>query len=93
MASRRMEVLRLYKNLLREAGKFSSYMYRTYSLRRIKDAFKDYKDVTDQEKLADLITYGKSNLEIIKRQVIISQLFKDPENVIEKHLKDKKTQT
>lgn len=48
--------------------------YRTYSLRRIKDAFKENKAETDSEKIMDLITYAKTNLEIIKRQVCLFEL-------------------
>ncbi|KAF8782843.1 LYR motif-containing protein 4 [Argiope bruennichi] len=70
MATRSRQVLRLYKDLLREAEKFPSYMYRTYSLRRIKDAFREHKAETDYEKIDDLITYGNANLDIIKRQCL-----------------------
>ncbi|XP_055934041.1 LYR motif-containing protein 4B-like isoform X2 [Argiope bruennichi] len=87
MATRSRQVLRLYKDLLREAEKFPSYMYRTYSLRRIKDAFREHKAETDYEKIDDLITYGNANLDIIKRQVVIGQLYRGPETVIERHLK------
>ncbi|XP_054721577.1 LOW QUALITY PROTEIN: LYR motif-containing protein 4-like [Uloborus diversus] len=89
MASR-TQILRIYKQLLKESSKFSSFMYRTYSLRRIKDAFREHKEETDNEKIQDLVTYANSNLEIIKRQVVIGQLFRGPEIVIEKQLKSNK---
>ncbi|CAL1273592.1 unnamed protein product [Larinioides sclopetarius] len=91
MAARSKQVLRLYKDLLREAEKFPSYMYRTYSLRRIKDAFQENKGENNYEKIDDLITYAKANLDIIKRQVVIGQLYRGPETVIENHLKSNKT--
>ncbi|GIX68533.1 LYR motif-containing protein 4B [Caerostris darwini] len=90
MAARSKQVLRLYKELIREAGKFPSYMYRTYSLRRIKDAFREHKGETDNLKIDDLILYGRTNLDIIKRQVVIGQLYQEPESVIEHHLKASK---
>ncbi|CAL1273593.1 unnamed protein product [Larinioides sclopetarius] len=76
MAARSKQVLRLYKDLLREAEKFPSYMYRTYSLRRIKDAFQENKGENNYEKIDDLITYAKANLDIIKRQREIFALVK-----------------
>lgn len=48
--------------------------FRTYSIHRIKDGFREHKGETDSEKIKDLITYAKSNLEIIKRQVLLSLL-------------------
>ncbi|GBM80912.1 hypothetical protein AVEN_245613-1 [Araneus ventricosus] len=65
--------------------------FRTYSLRRIKDAFQENKGQTDYEKIDDLITYAKANLDIIKRQVVIGELYRGPETVIENHLKSTKT--
>lgn len=46
-------------------------MYRTYSIRRIKDGFKEHREETDGKKIEDLVTYAKSSLEVIKRQVHI----------------------
>ncbi|GFW17187.1 LYR motif-containing protein 4 [Trichonephila clavipes] len=90
MAVRSKQVLRLYKEMLREAEKFPSYMYRTYSLRRIKDAFREHKEESNLEKVDDLLTYAKANIEIIKRQVLIGSLYREPETVIEHHLKANK---
>ncbi|KAG8197301.1 hypothetical protein JTE90_007547 [Oedothorax gibbosus] len=73
--------------MLREAEKFPSYMYKTYSLRKIKDAFKEHKAETDPEKIKDFISYAKSNLEIIKRQVVIGELYREPETILENHLR------
>ncbi|XP_013772311.1 LYR motif-containing protein 4-like [Limulus polyphemus] len=94
MAATRGEVLRLYKKMLRESISFSNYSYRTYALRRIKDAFRENKGESDPGKIKDLIMYGVHNLEIIKRQVVISQLYKTPELIVEackKQSNDQKT--
>ena len=40
-----------------------------YATRRIKDAFRENKDVTDPEKLMSLIKKAQDSLEIMKRQV------------------------
>ncbi|GFT23847.1 uncharacterized protein NPIL_152141 [Nephila pilipes] len=66
-------------------------LQRTYSVRRIKDAFREHKEDSDYERIDDLITFAKINLEIIKRQVLIGDLYREPETVIEHHLKSNKS--
>ncbi|KAL7632813.1 UNVERIFIED_CONTAM: hypothetical protein RMT77_016879 [Armadillidium vulgare] len=78
------EMLSVYKQLLRESQKFSSYNYREYALKRIKDGFKEYKDVTDEKKLLALRNSALENLQVIKRQVLIGQMYSAAPLVIEK---------
>ncbi|XP_069816298.1 LYR motif-containing protein 4 isoform X2 [Dendropsophus ebraccatus] len=66
--SGRTQVLNLYKALLRESQKFSSYNYRTYAIRRVRDAFREKKNVNDFHEIQSLIYCAKENLEIIQRQ-------------------------
>uniref|UniRef100_G1MXY0 LYR motif containing 4 n=1 Tax=Meleagris gallopavo TaxID=9103 RepID=G1MXY0_MELGA len=68
-ASSRAQVLRLYRALLRESQRFSGYNYRTYAIRRIRDAFRENKSIKDSEKIEELVNKAKENLEIIHRQV------------------------
>ncbi|XP_078055390.1 LYR motif-containing protein 4 isoform X3 [Mustelus asterias] len=63
------QVLSLYRMMLKESKKFSSYNYRTFALRRIKDAFRENKDVTNPEVIQELIEKAKANIEIIQRQM------------------------
>ncbi|XP_058822708.1 LYR motif-containing protein 4 [Topomyia yanbarensis] len=79
-----MKVLTLYKQMLRESQKFSSYNYRSYALRRIRDAFRENKTLTDATKIQSELEYAQNNLEIIKRQALLSQLFRVDKLVIEK---------
>uniref|UniRef100_A0A672U611 Complex 1 LYR protein domain-containing protein n=1 Tax=Strigops habroptila TaxID=2489341 RepID=A0A672U611_STRHB len=67
-ASSRAQVLRLYRALLRESQRFSSYNYRMYAIRRIRDAFRENKNVKDSEKIEELVNKAKANLEVIRRQ-------------------------
>ncbi|XP_071308725.1 LYR motif-containing protein 4 isoform X2 [Agelaius tricolor] len=67
-ASSRAQVLRLYRALLRESQRFSCYGYRTYAIRRIKDAFRENKNITDSEKIEELLNKAKANLQVIQRQ-------------------------
>uniref|UniRef100_A0A8C9TF21 LYR motif containing 4 n=1 Tax=Scleropages formosus TaxID=113540 RepID=A0A8C9TF21_SCLFO len=68
-ASSRSQVLSLYRMLLRESKKFPSYNYRTYALRRVKDAFRENKNVNDPKTVEILLNRARDNLSIIQRQV------------------------
>ncbi|XP_073423463.1 LYR motif-containing protein 4 isoform X1 [Dendrobates tinctorius] len=67
-SSSRTQVLNLYKVLLRESQKFNSYNYRTYAIRRVRDAFREKKNVDDFHEIQSLIYRAKENLEVIQRQ-------------------------
>ncbi|XP_032911620.1 LYR motif-containing protein 4 [Catharus ustulatus] len=82
-ASSRVQVLRLYRALLRESQRFSSYNYRTYAIRRIRDAFRENKNIADSEKIEELLNKAKANLEVIQRQVTIGQMYSTEKLVIE----------
>ncbi|ODM96294.1 LYR motif-containing protein 4 [Orchesella cincta] len=83
MSSSRMEVLRLYKVLLRESQKFPSYNYRNYFIRRIRDAFRENQQLSDKGDISREIARGNSNLNVIKRQVMVGQLYQSHKLVIE----------
>ncbi|XP_057325225.1 LYR motif-containing protein 4 [Microplitis mediator] len=91
MAYGREAVLKLYRNLIRESKKWSSYNYREYALRKVRDEFRENKTLQDNNLIRDCYNKGLENLEIIKRQVILSNLYGTRPLVIEnKHLgKDK----
>uniref|UniRef100_A0A182Q5I2 Complex 1 LYR protein domain-containing protein n=1 Tax=Anopheles farauti TaxID=69004 RepID=A0A182Q5I2_9DIPT len=78
----RMKVLSLYKQLLRASEKFDAYNYRMYALRRIRDAFRDNKALTDSASIASELSYAQKNLEIIKRQTIVGQLYRAPDKLV-----------
>ncbi|KAM4907219.1 LYR motif-containing protein 4 isoform 2-T2 [Sylvia borin] len=82
-ASSRAQVLQLYRALLRESQRFSGYNYRTYAIRRIRDAFRENKNVADSAKIEELLKKAKANLEVIQRQVTIDQLYSTEKLVIE----------
>uniref|UniRef100_A0A0V0GC87 Complex 1 LYR protein domain-containing protein n=1 Tax=Triatoma dimidiata TaxID=72491 RepID=A0A0V0GC87_TRIDM len=80
----KMEVIALYKNLLREASKFPAYNFRMYTgFRRIRDGFRMNKDITDQKVIEAKYAEGLEALEMLKRQVILSSLYKAKNLVIE----------
>ncbi|KAK5647318.1 hypothetical protein RI129_002210 [Pyrocoelia pectoralis] len=79
----RLQIIALYKSLIRESKKFSSYNYRNYALRRIRDSFSENKYITDPTKINEQILGGQRNLEIIKRQVLVGNLYQTDKLVIE----------
>ena len=75
--------LRLYKQLLREGSKFADYNFREYTLRKIKDTFRQNMNETDACKIKDLIKSAEENLEVIKRQVAIGNMYSHNKIVVE----------
>eukprot|EP00043_Microstomoeca_roanoka_P015257 m.152585 g.152585 ORF g.152585 m.152585 type:complete len:82 (-) comp16217_c1_seq2:112-357(-) len=75
-------VLRLYRQMLREAQGFASYNVRQYAVRRVKEAFRQNKDQQDAAELGKLLESAKTNLDILKRQRIVYSLYAHPEHSI-----------
>ncbi|XP_037374711.1 LYR motif-containing protein 4 isoform X2 [Talpa occidentalis] len=67
-ASSRAQVLGLYRAMLRESQRFSAYSYRTYAIRRIRDAFRGNKDVKDPAEIQALVAKARRDLGMIRRQ-------------------------
>ncbi|XP_049998121.1 LYR motif-containing protein 4 [Chionomys nivalis] len=82
-ASSRAQVLDLYRAMLRESKHFSAYNYRMYAVRRIRDAFRENKSVKDPVEIQALVNKAKRDLEIIRRQVHIGQLYSTDKLIIE----------
>ncbi|KAG9276729.1 LYR motif-containing protein 4, partial [Astyanax mexicanus] len=71
-ASSRAQVLSLYRSLLKESRAFPSYNYRTYALRRVRDAFRENRSVKDPQALELLLNKARDSLAIIQRQVLLT---------------------
>ncbi|KAG6451561.1 hypothetical protein O3G_MSEX007216 [Manduca sexta] len=69
--------------LLRESEKFPNYNFRSYALRRVRDAFKDSKNLSDAKSIKKEYEFAKENLAIIRRQVLIGDMYKTEKLVIE----------
>ncbi|KAF5299558.1 hypothetical protein FQR65_LT09363 [Abscondita terminalis] len=79
----RQQILSLYRSLLKESNKFSSYNYRNYAVRKVRDVFRSNMKLTDNNKISELIKDGYKNLDVIKRQVLIGDLYRTEKLVIE----------
>ncbi|CAF94505.1 unnamed protein product [Tetraodon nigroviridis] len=68
--------------LLTESQKFPSYNYRSYAVRRVRDAFRTNRTVSDPAAVEKLITEGQQTLSLIQRQVTIGQMFASQKTVV-----------
>ncbi|KAI8376359.1 uncharacterized protein BYT42DRAFT_498190 [Radiomyces spectabilis] len=71
----RTHVLSLYRNFLRYGNKFASYNFRDYAIRRSRDAFRAHQNETNPDKINQLIQKAETELQVVKRQATISQLY------------------
>mmetsp|Transcript_22029 Transcript_22029/g.37457 ORF Transcript_22029/g.37457 Transcript_22029/m.37457 type:complete len:145 (+) Transcript_22029:1090-1524(+) len=72
----------LYRSLVREARKIKDYNFRSYALRRMKAGFVKNRNLQGEEASA-AIHDGKEQLEVLKRQAILSQLYPSARSVME----------
>ncbi|XP_059058934.1 LYR motif-containing protein 4B [Achroia grisella] len=79
----KLQILSLYKTLMRESQKFPNYNFRSYALRRVRDAFKDAKNISDPKLVNKEFVYAKESLDVIKRQVIVGNMYRTEKLVIE----------
>ena len=83
MATSRTAVLSLYRNLLRTGSHFSQYGFREYARRRTRDAFREHKAETDPQRTEDLVRRGINELQMMKRQTVIGQMYNMDKLVVE----------
>ncbi|KAI1749312.1 iron-sulfur cluster biosynthesis protein-like protein Isd11 [Xylaria castorea] len=73
----------LYRQLLRTGDHFQSYNFREYAKRRTRAAFRESKNVEDPRKIQDLVQKGLKDLQILKRQTVVSQFYQIDRLVVE----------
>ena len=83
IATSRQAILSLYRNLLRTGGQFSQYGFREYARRRTRDAFREHQKETDAARIQELVNRGISELQMMKRQTVISQMYNMDKLVVE----------
>ncbi|KAM9839814.1 LYR motif-containing protein 4 [Aulostomus maculatus] len=81
--SSRTQVISLYRMLLKESQTFPSYNYRTYALRRVRDAFRVNKTIEDPKTVERLVLEGRQTLALIQRQVSIGRMYEAQKTVVE----------
>lgn len=78
----RQHVLGLFRSLLRQAGRMEDYNFRSYAQRRVALGFQEGR-VLSGEEAAREYQEGLKNLEMLKRQVLISHLYPSKRSVME----------
>ncbi|KAK3700389.1 hypothetical protein LTR37_016000 [Vermiconidia calcicola] len=77
------EVRSLYRSLLRTSKQFSAYNFREYATRRTKDAFREHSTLSDERRIQELMQKGLKELQVLKRQTVVSQFFQLDRLVVE----------
>jgi len=91
MALHRNSVLSLYRVLVKEGSKFKNYNFREYSKRRLRAEFEEHRHETNEEKILSLISKGQKELESLRRQVLVNNLYvRGPSIVVDSRDKRKK---
>ncbi|EMC98201.1 hypothetical protein BAUCODRAFT_105321 [Baudoinia panamericana UAMH 10762] len=85
------EVRSLYRSLTRQARQFAAYNFREYAKRRTRDAFREHRAESDERKVQELMQKGLKELQMLKRQTVVSQFFQLDRLVVEggKEMKQK----
>ncbi|KAI5917527.1 hypothetical protein F4810DRAFT_696033 [Camillea tinctor] len=73
----------LYRQLLRQGEQFQAYNFREYAKRRTRDAFRENMNVEDPRQIQDLIQKGLKELQVMKRQTVLSQFYQLDRLVVE----------
>ncbi|KAF2032237.1 hypothetical protein EK21DRAFT_87362 [Setomelanomma holmii] len=85
------QVRSLYRSLLRQGNQFAAYNFREYAKRRTRDAFREHQNETEERRVQELVTKGLKELQILKRQTVISQFYQLDRLVVEGGKQGKET--
>ncbi|KAF2691861.1 hypothetical protein K458DRAFT_482542 [Lentithecium fluviatile CBS 122367] len=77
------QVRSLYRSLLRQGNQFAAYNFREYAKRRTRDSFREHQKETDDRRIQELVQAGLKDLQMLKRQTVISQFFQLDRLVVE----------
>jgi len=77
-----MNSLTLYRRLLKAGNKFSSYNFREYAKRRIREEFRNKHYVSSKEQIEDLLKFGQEQLKMLERQSIINSIYANDDLII-----------
>ncbi|KAF2757498.1 putative iron-sulfur cluster biosynthesis protein Isd11 [Pseudovirgaria hyperparasitica] len=77
------QVRSLYRSLLRQSREFALYNYREYAHRRTRDAFREHQGETEERAVQELVQKGLKELQMMKRQTVVSQFYQLDKLVVE----------
>ena len=73
----------LFRSLLRQSSQFANYNFRTYARRRTRDAFREAQHEQDERKVQELVQKGLRELQVMRRQTVVSQFYQLDRLVVE----------
>ncbi|KAI4110673.1 MAG: hypothetical protein LQ339_001250 [Xanthoria mediterranea] len=73
----------LFRSLLRQSSQFAAYNFREYARRRARDAFREHRAEQDEGRVKELLQKGVKELQVMKRQTVVSQFFQLDRLVVE----------
>lgn len=68
---------------MRQSKQFAAYNFREYARRRTVDAFREARTESDERKVQELMQKGLKELQVLKRQTVVSQFFQLDRLVVE----------
>jgi len=77
------QVRSLYRSLLRQGAQFAAYNFREYARRRTRDAFRANVGVGDERVVQECVQRGLKELQMLKRQTVVSQFYQLDRLVVE----------
>jgi hypothetical protein len=83
MSPSKQQVLQLYREFMRNSTKFDNYNFRNYFIRRSRDAFKQGKELTDEQQISTQFQKARDELNVLERQSKISQMYTFEKTVVE----------
>ena len=83
VSTSRTAILSLYRDLLRTGSRFSQYGFREYARRRTRDAFREHQAETDPQRIQEFVNRGNNELQTMKRQTLIGQMYNMDKLVVE----------
>jgi len=79
----RAPTLQLYREMLRASRGFTNYNFREYALRKVRSGFQENAMLTDGDAVRQAYQEGRVQLQMLKRQSVITQLFPQEKHVME----------
>lgn len=77
------EARSLYRALIREGQRFTNYNLRCYVRRRAREMFEEGRTAADAEAARLALEQGKQELELVKRQATIQNMYAHYSSIVE----------
>ena len=74
---------KVFQQLLAEAGKFTDYNFRNHAIRRANFFYKDKIEINNEKVLTQNISNMQRDIEMIKRQVVIGQMYPSEQHMLD----------